>query len=129
MEQKGKVVHLVDILVLPWLSRKVSKDEDKYYNNHFVILHDLLRELAIRQSTEKPFEQDRLIIDITGNDFPEWWVGENQQGTIGQMFPCFSRMIRQKQLKVAARILCISTGMYVSFLSKLYTNEKLEKVI
>ncbi|KAG5061151.1 hypothetical protein AAZX31_01G170200 [Glycine max] len=91
------------------VTRKVAKDEDKYYNNHFVILHDLLRELAIRQSTEKPFEQDRLIIDITGNDFPEWWVGENQQGTIGQMFPCFSRMIRQKQLKVAARILCIST--------------------
>ena len=97
------------------LSRKVAKDADMYYNNHFVMLHDLLRELSICQSKEKPFEQrERLIIDLNGDNRPEWWIGQDEQGVIGRMSSFFLRMLyRQKQLRVAARILSISTGMFL----------------
>ncbi|XP_059623787.1 probable disease resistance protein At5g66900 isoform X3 [Cornus florida] len=37
--------------------------------------HDLLRELAIHLSSREPIEQrQRLIMDIRGYDFPEWFV-------------------------------------------------------
>ena len=80
------------------------------------MLHDLLRELAIRQSEEKPFEQrERLIIDLSGDNRPEWWVGQNQQGIIGRTFSfILGTSYRQKQLRVAARILSISTGLFLS---------------
>ncbi|XP_061341829.1 probable disease resistance protein At5g66900 [Gastrolobium bilobum] len=129
--------NLIKVIV----TRKVAKDEDMYYNNHFVMLHDLLRELAIHLNKREPFEQrKRLIIDLNGDNRPKWWVGQNQQGIIGSMFSFMSRigsmfsfmsrigsmfsfmsrigsmfsfmsrMLRkQKQLKVAARILSIST--------------------
>lgn len=99
--------NLINVIV----RRKVANDADMYYNNHFVMLHDLLRELAIHQSKEEPFEQrERLIIDLNGDNRPEWWVGKNQQGSIGRMFSFFLGMlVGQKQLRVAARILSIST--------------------
>ncbi|KAL2348424.1 hypothetical protein Fmac_002424 [Flemingia macrophylla] len=99
--------NLINVIV----TRKVAKDSDMYYNNHFVMLHDLLRELAIHQSEEEPFEQrKRLIIDLNGDNRPEWWVGKNQQGSIGRVFSFFLGMlVGQKQLRVAARILSIST--------------------
>ncbi|KAK7406591.1 hypothetical protein VNO78_08219 [Psophocarpus tetragonolobus] len=99
--------NLINVIV----TRKVAKDADMYYNNHFVMLHDLLRELAIRQSEEEPFEQrERLIIDLNGDNRPEWWVGRNQQGIIGRTFSFILGMVyKRKQLSVAARILCIST--------------------
>ncbi|XP_059623784.1 probable disease resistance protein At5g66900 isoform X1 [Cornus florida] len=44
-------------------------------NEHFVMQHDLLRELAIHLSSREPIEQrQRLIMDIRGYDFPEWFV-------------------------------------------------------
>ncbi|RDY11000.1 putative disease resistance protein, partial [Mucuna pruriens] len=109
--QRNKIVHLVGGFVLPSLSRKVAKDSDMYYNNHFVMLHDHLRELANYQSEEEPFElRERLIIELNGDNRPEWWVRQNQEGTIGRMFSSILGMFyRQKQLKVAARILSIST--------------------
>ncbi|KHN42056.1 Putative disease resistance protein [Glycine soja] len=99
--------NLINVIV----TRKVAKDADMYYNNHFVMLHDLLRELSICQSKEKPFEQrERLIIDLNGDNRPEWWIGQDEQGVIGRMSSFFLRMLyRQKQLRVAARILSIST--------------------
>jgi hypothetical protein len=97
------------------LYRKVATETDMYYNNHYVVMHDLLRELAIHQSKGEPFEQrKRLIIDLNGDDRPDWWIGPNQQGIISRMYSFIAGMlIKQKQLKVAARILSISTGMFL----------------
>lgn len=99
--------NLINVIV----TRKVAKDADMYYNNHFVVLHDLLRELAIRQSKEEPFEQkERVIIDLNGDNRPEWWAGQNKQGIIGSIFSfIFGMLYGQKQQRVAARILSIST--------------------
>ncbi|XP_027361343.1 probable disease resistance protein At5g66900 [Abrus precatorius] len=99
--------NLINVMV----TRKVAKEADMYYNNHFVMLHDLLRELAIHQSKGEPFEQrTRLTIDVDGDNRPEWWIGQNQQGTIGWMFSLVTRLlVKQKHLRVAARILSIST--------------------
>ncbi|WJX60807.1 hypothetical protein P8452_45968 [Trifolium repens] len=92
-------------------TRKVATETDMYYNNHYVVMHDLLRELAIHQTKGEPFEQrKRLIIDLNGDDRPDWWIGPNQQGIISRVYSFIARMlIKQKQLKVAARILSIST--------------------
>jgi hypothetical protein len=93
-----------------------------YYNNHYVMMHDLLRELAIHQSKGEPFEQrKRLIIDLNGHDRPDWWIGQNQQGIISRMHSFVAGLlVKQKQLKVAARILSISTGMFL-FLNYMHT--------
>ncbi|KAJ4714948.1 Disease resistance protein [Melia azedarach] len=66
--------------------------DDGSYNNHFVMQHDLLRELTIHQSILEPIEQTkRLIVDISGNKFPKWWL-------------------EQKQQPINARLLSITTG-------------------
>ncbi|CAJ1942729.1 unnamed protein product [Sphenostylis stenocarpa] len=64
-----------------FVTRKNTSDIDNYYyNNHFVILHDILRDLAIYQSTQEQTEQrKRLMIDMNENK-PEWWRREKQQG-------------------------------------------------
>ncbi|KAK1588713.1 hypothetical protein Q3G72_026312 [Acer saccharum] len=60
-------------LVNLFIARKNASD-DGYYNDHFVMQHDLLRELIIYQSMLEPVERTkRLIIDISGNKFPKWW--------------------------------------------------------
>ncbi|MCI04213.1 disease resistance protein [Trifolium medium] len=75
------------------------------------MMHDLLRELAIHQSKEESFEKrKRLNIDLKGDDRPNWWIGSNQQGMISRMHSFVTGMlVKRKQLKVAARILSIST--------------------
>ncbi|KAK0605991.1 hypothetical protein LWI29_032922 [Acer saccharum] len=56
------------------LSTRKNASDDGYYNDHFVMQHDLLRELIIHQSMSEPVERTkRLIIDISGNKFPKWW--------------------------------------------------------
>ncbi|KAI9088944.1 hypothetical protein K1719_029223 [Acacia pycnantha] len=73
------------------IRRKVARDTDKYYSNHFVMLHDLLRELAIHQSSLEPFtERRRLIIDLGENNHPEWWPEQKQQGVIARISSLFS---------------------------------------
>ncbi|KAI4327492.1 hypothetical protein L6164_019945 [Bauhinia variegata] len=63
--------NVVDIVV----TSKVARDLGNYYNDHFVIQHDLLRELAIHKSSQEPESQrNRLIIDISGNNLPKWWA-------------------------------------------------------
>ncbi|KAL9464364.1 hypothetical protein AB3S75_002042 [Citrus x aurantiifolia] len=60
------------------VTRKYASD-DSCYNDHFVMQHDLLRELAIYQSKLEPIKQrKRLIIDMSGNNFPEWWMDQKQ---------------------------------------------------
>lgn len=74
-------------------TRKYASD-DSCYNDHFVMQHDLLRELALYQSKLEPIKQrKRLIIDMSGNNFPEWWMD-------------------QKQHPLNASLLSISTGFF-----------------
>ncbi|KAG6729373.1 hypothetical protein I3842_01G025400 [Carya illinoinensis] len=45
-----------------------------------VLQHDLQRELAIHECSQEPIEQrKRLIIDISGNNFPKWWMEQRLQ--------------------------------------------------
>ncbi|KAM0000746.1 putative powdery mildew resistance protein, RPW8 [Helianthus debilis subsp. tardiflorus] len=61
-------------------SRKDASELEGYCNEHYVTQHDLLRELAIHQSSQDPIAQrERLFIEIHGNDLPEWWSEETQQ--------------------------------------------------
>ncbi|KAK4262265.1 hypothetical protein QN277_027847 [Acacia crassicarpa] len=64
------------------VTRKVaSEKDDYYYNNHFLKQHDILRDLAIHLSNEKPLEQrENLIIDINENNHPELWSEPKKQG-------------------------------------------------
>ncbi|MED6172459.1 hypothetical protein PIB30_050279 [Stylosanthes scabra] len=95
------------------VTKKVAKDIDMYYNNHFVVLHDLLRKLAIHQSEREQIDQrKKLTIELNGDDRPEWWVRQNQQGIVSRLFSWSflpGRLTEQKQLKVAAKVLSIST--------------------
>ncbi|KAG7991166.1 hypothetical protein I3843_02G061700 [Carya illinoinensis] len=55
-------------------------------NEHFVLQHDLLRELAIHQCSQEPIEQrKRLIIDINGNNIPKWWMEQRLQPINAQL--------------------------------------------
>lgn len=100
--------------------RKVASDADKYYKNHFVMLHDLLRDLAVHQSKQVPFEErSRLIVDLSENDHPKRGPEQQQQGVIGRMLSIFPRWwTQQKQQQVIARTLSIYAGLSLSlFLS------------
>ncbi|KAK9902929.1 hypothetical protein M0R45_001442 [Rubus argutus] len=56
------------------VTRKDQMQGDGYYSEHFVTQHDLLRALAILKTREQdPEKRGRLLINITGNDFPKWW--------------------------------------------------------
>jgi hypothetical protein len=80
------------------INRKDQMEGDGYYSEHFVTQHDLLRELAIYETRqEDQGHRERLIINITGNDFPKWWR-------------------EQKYQRMNARLLSISTGCAI-FLS------------
>lgn len=57
-----------------------ASEADGCYNDHFIRQHDLLRELAIYQSSLDPVERrKRLIVEVSGNKFPIWWLEEKQQ--------------------------------------------------
>ncbi|KAL5752867.1 hypothetical protein ACOSP7_023054 [Xanthoceras sorbifolium] len=72
------------------MARKNASD-DGCYNDHFVMQHDLLRELIIHQSMSEPIERTkRVIINISGKNFPKWWS-------------------QQKGNPIHARLLSIST--------------------
>ncbi|CAI0554168.1 unnamed protein product [Linum tenue] len=69
----------------------VTRSDSNGYNQHFLTHHDLLRELAIHQTNLETFEQrERLILEVTGNDVPDWWV-------------------EQKQLRFHSRLMSITT--------------------
>uniref|UniRef100_A0A2N9GDK7 RPW8 domain-containing protein n=1 Tax=Fagus sylvatica TaxID=28930 RepID=A0A2N9GDK7_FAGSY len=62
---------------------RTSKDASKinnYYNEDFVTQHDLLRELAMYESSQGPEGQrQRLIMDISGDTLPNWCTEQDQQ--------------------------------------------------
>ncbi|KAF8034751.1 hypothetical protein BT93_C0917 [Corymbia citriodora subsp. variegata] len=80
--------NLADLVVT---SRDSSEDEDKCYSSRYAMQHDLLRELAILECSKGEVEnRERLILDLTGNNFPDWWS-------------------EQKQPTLSARLVSIST--------------------
>ncbi|KAG6729333.1 hypothetical protein I3843_01G021700 [Carya illinoinensis] len=63
-----------------FVKRKDASDFANYYSEDYVTQHDLLRELAIHQSSQGPIEQrKRLFINIGENNLPKWWMDQKQQ--------------------------------------------------
>ncbi|XP_074344580.1 putative disease resistance protein At5g66900 [Apium graveolens] len=61
-------------------TRQTENEVDGYCNENHVTQHDLLRDLVIHQCNREPIEnRQRLIIEITRNDFPKWWIEEVHQ--------------------------------------------------
>ncbi|GAU49138.1 hypothetical protein TSUD_191400 [Trifolium subterraneum] len=90
------------------IARKSASDADNYnYNNHFVVIHDLLRDLGIYQSTKEPIElTKRLIIDMNENKC----LGEKQQGFMtGILSKLLNSCVKQNPQQLAARMLSVST--------------------
>jgi len=84
---------------------KLQQKTDRYYNKHYVMLHDLLRELAIHESKGESFEQSkRLIINFNGDNRPDWWIGPNQQGIISCMCSFITGMLVKKIEKMIMQI-------------------------
>ncbi|GAU49145.1 hypothetical protein TSUD_191470 [Trifolium subterraneum] len=97
-------MNLANVLI----ARKSASDSDDYnYNNHFVVLHDLLRDLGIYQSTKEPIElRKRLIFDTNGNKC----LGEKQQGLMTRIWSkLLTLFVKQNPQQLAARILSVST--------------------
>ncbi|KAK4262262.1 hypothetical protein QN277_027844 [Acacia crassicarpa] len=99
-------LNLANLLV----TRKVESDIFSNYSNHFIMQHDLLRELAIYQSNQEPFERRRrLMVDINENN-PQWRLEEQQPGIAARMLSIlFKWCVKQKQQPAIARTLSIST--------------------
>ncbi|KAK4267309.1 hypothetical protein QN277_024107 [Acacia crassicarpa] len=92
--------------------RIVRRDVDNYYNNHFLVQHDLFRELAIRISNQEPFEnRKRLIIDMNGNHRPDWWPQQQQLQQVSYFTKWF---MDPNQKRVSAPILSISTDQNIN---------------
>ncbi|XP_020234476.1 probable disease resistance protein At5g66900 isoform X2 [Cajanus cajan] len=92
------------------VTRKNTSDTDSdYYNNHFIILHDTLRDLAIYESTKEQSKQrKRVMIDINEND-PEWNLGEKQQGMMTRILSnCFRWCAELKPQQIPAHTLSIT---------------------
>ncbi|XP_004509177.1 probable disease resistance protein At5g66900 [Cicer arietinum] len=100
-------MNLANVLI----ARKNASDtENYYYNNHFIVLHDLLRELGIYQSTQEPIEKrKRLLIDENEN-IRDRWLAKKQRGTMTHILSKFHRWcVKPKPQQVPARTLSIST--------------------
>nr|KYP47977.1 putative disease resistance protein At5g66900 family [Cajanus cajan] len=98
-------------------TRKNTSDTDSdYYNNHFIILHDTLRDLAIYESTKEQSKQrKRVMIDINEND-PEWNLGEKQQGMMTRILSnyetCTSYWSNMRATKAEVLILNLRTNQH-----------------
>ncbi|KAK9067100.1 hypothetical protein SSX86_014425 [Deinandra increscens subsp. villosa] len=61
------------------VARKDASELEGYCSDHFVMQHDLLRELAIHLSSQEPVPQrKRLLIEVHENDIPGWWIEQTQ---------------------------------------------------
>lgn len=106
-------LHLVNLVV----AREVTSHVDNYYNHHFLTQHDLLKEIAIVQAREKPYEQrERLIFDMNDNS----WDQQNQQNTIARTLsisidkmvtPDWSNFVKVEQVEVL--ILNLHTDKFI----------------
>ncbi|KAL9326988.1 hypothetical protein ACSQ67_007633 [Phaseolus vulgaris] len=92
------------------IARKNTSDTDNYYyNNHFIVLHDLLRELAIYGSTLESIEERKRLIIGTNENESEWGLDEKQRGMMTCILSnCFKYCVKQKPQQITARTLSIS---------------------
>ncbi|KAG6724997.1 hypothetical protein I3842_02G011400 [Carya illinoinensis] len=83
LDEDDSIANLLELIArnlasledVPW---KHASDFASCYSEDFISQHDLLRELAIHQSNLEPVEQrKRLIVDISRNNFPKWWIERN----------------------------------------------------
>ncbi|KAH0971374.1 hypothetical protein GBA52_023530 [Prunus armeniaca] len=89
------------------VDKRNEREADGYYTEHFVTQHDMLRQLAIHQASQEPIGQrKRLIIDIRGDNLPNW-------------------LTEAKHQFIQARLLSISTD---GAFSKKWPNMQLPKV-
>lgn len=72
--------NLVDLVVK-------KKDGSGYYGQHFVMQHDLLRELAIHMSSSGPpvYRRNRLILEASTNNFTSWWTEQQNRDLSGRL--------------------------------------------
>lgn len=100
-------MNLADMVV----ERRAGSDADNYYNNHFLTQHNILRELAVKYSSDQAetFKRKRLIIEINGPNRPEGWP-QSPQG----VHACLSLLKASRRQRVAARLLSISTDQKVT---------------
>ncbi|RDX61664.1 putative disease resistance protein [Mucuna pruriens] len=110
--QKITVHDLANVLV----ARKKSSDSDNYYySNHFVILHDFLRELTIYQNTQEPIEQrKRLITDINDNKdgvLNRIPIRSQSEHCLFQLYPLPEYMEKMSEVKV---LFVTNCGFYPS---------------
>ncbi|XP_062014445.1 probable disease resistance protein At5g66900 [Rosa rugosa] len=81
----GNLYELSNRSLVNILDRRSIKRErlprDTFYGHHFVIQHDILRELAIYHSKQVPVEdRKRMIIDSSGDNLiPKWWREQKHQ--------------------------------------------------
>ncbi|XP_048128969.1 probable disease resistance protein At5g66900 [Rhodamnia argentea] len=62
------------------VTRRDSSDDSESYSGHYAMQHDLLRELAIIECNRGKVEKrERLILDLIGNNVPNWWSKQKQQ--------------------------------------------------
>ncbi|KAK1433030.1 hypothetical protein QVD17_09934 [Tagetes erecta] len=62
------------------VARKDASELEGYCNEHYVMQHDLLRELAIHLSSQEPIPlRKRMLIEIHANNIPTWWTEQTQQ--------------------------------------------------
>ncbi|KAI3726255.1 hypothetical protein L1987_66052 [Smallanthus sonchifolius] len=68
------------------VARKDASELEGYCNDHYVLQHDLLRELAIHLSSQEPIPQrKRMLIEIHANDIPTWWIEQTQQPIVARI--------------------------------------------
>ncbi|KAH1118971.1 hypothetical protein AAZX31_17G171900 [Glycine max] len=103
---KLESMNLVNVLI----ARQNTSDTDNcFYNNHFMVIHDLLRELAIHQSNQEPIEERKRLIIETNENKSEWGLCEKQQGMMTRILSfCFRYCAKQKYQQIPAHTLSIS---------------------
>ncbi|KAG6666326.1 hypothetical protein CIPAW_01G023600 [Carya illinoinensis] len=123
--QKIPVAALIDAFIFI-ITRKDASGVGRYSSEDFVLQHDVLRELAIHQSSQKPIEQrERLIVDITENNLPKWWVEQRQQLPLSAQ--SLSISIDEKFLSMWSEILPLKVKVLVlNFRTKNYTLPEFE---
>uniref|UniRef100_A0A2P2JH99 Leucine-rich repeat-containing protein n=2 Tax=Rhizophora mucronata TaxID=61149 RepID=A0A2P2JH99_RHIMU len=111
--------NLVDLVIM----RKDSSDSDGSYTEHFATQHDILRELAILQSSTESIEhRKRIFLHIPGNNVPEWWKEEKQLFINGNLLSiCTDEMFSSSWCSIQAPEVEV---LYLNFRTKAYTLPK-----
>ncbi|KAK6924098.1 NB-ARC [Dillenia turbinata] len=108
------------------IKRKDADKVDGYYNEHFVLQHDILRELAIYQSVQELIEhRKRLIAEVSGDKFPKWSDQEQLCVTARLLWIFSSNWPRVELPEVEVLVLNFQTLKYI-FLSSFENMPKLK---